>query len=163
MLTDYTSEGHSGTAIPAGAAGEQGLWLHAAPSSTPCMPGCHLPGAPLPHHPSPGPQPRVSAVVGASRSAWLTSEEGRCPLRGHVGCRVWGGTWWARWPFIWLGCHWPSSSRPSRSLPFQILPSSFSPRGPREATPPPPLPSSPHLDQLDVRVEPLQAGLQGAQ
>lgn len=28
---------------------------------------------------------------------------------------------------------------------------------------PPPPPSSPHLDQLDVRFEPLQAGLQGAQ
>ena len=27
----------------------------------------------------------------------------------------------------------------------------------------PPLPRSPHLDQLDVRFEPLQAGLQGAQ
>lgn len=90
-LTDYTSEGHLGTAIPAGAAGEQGLWLHAAPSSTPCMPGCHPPGAPLPHHPSPGPQPRVSAVVGASHSAWLTSGEGRCPLRSHAG--VWSVGW----------------------------------------------------------------------
>lgn len=40
----------------------------------------------------------------------------------------------------------------------------FQPPGAQLSNPsPPPRPTSPHLDQLDLRFEPLQAGLQGAQ
>lgn len=76
----------AGTALPAGAAGEQpGLWCRAAHGLTPCVPGRHPPLTPLPHHLSPGPQRRVSAAVGASHLAWLASGEGRCPLRSQAG------------------------------------------------------------------------------
>lgn len=96
----------TGTAIPAGAVGEeQGLWLRAAHGLTPCVPGRHPPPAPLPHHPSLGPQLRVSAAVGASHLAWLASGEGRCPLRSHAGIQgvQWAVVGQAGWPLILLG------------------------------------------------------------
>lgn len=72
--------------------------------------------------------------------------------RGGLGGHLFG---WAAIGQVALG---PPDPYPSKS---SLLLSA--PVGPVKQPLPPPLPSSPHLDQLDVRAEPLQAGLQGAQ
>lgn len=78
---------------------------------------------------------------------------------GHGGLGGWDSRGRAalgpRSHVLTLACQGPALPKP----PFFFQP----PWAQLSNPSPPPLPRSPHLDQLHVRFEPLQAGLQGAQ